>query len=185
MITAFFSASYLPLNWWSFPAASPFASSSAWIPNKILEQIHLMTRDVIIIRFPDPILIDIWEEFYLFLLCLTRNRVCVSSYIDIKRSSSSRWTSFLLGIAPIMGFSTTWPDSITSLAAMLWTHLLRCTIPVVLILKLSCSFFHYSPCILYCMTTNLYTDHRSNLYAGLPSYLLILFSALSAFAVVG
>ena len=31
----------------------------------------------------------------------------------------------------------------------------------------------------------LHTDHRSNLYAGSPSYLLILFSALSAFAVVG
>lgn len=30
-----------------------------------------------------------------------------------------------------------------------------------------------------------YTDCRSNLYAGSPSYLLILFSALSAFAVVG
>ena len=29
------------------------------------------------------------------------------------------------------------------------------------------------------------TDCRSNLYAGSPSYLLILFSALSAFAVVG
>ena len=29
------------------------------------------------------------------------------------------------------------------------------------------------------------TDCRSNLYAGLSSYLLILFSALSAFAVVG
>ena len=53
------------------------------------------------------------------------------------------------------------------------------------ILKLSCSFFHYSPCILYCTTTSLYTDCSSNLYAGSPSYLLILFSALSAFAVVG
>ncbi len=40
-------------------------------------------------------------------------------------------------------------------------------------------------CILYCTTTSLYTDCRSNLYAGSPSYLLILFSALSAFAVVG
>ena len=39
--------------------------------------------------------------------------------------------------------------------------------------------------ILYCTTTSLYTDCSSNLYAGSPSYLLILFSALSAFAVVG
>ena len=31
MITAFFSASYLPLNWWSFPTASSFASSNAWM----------------------------------------------------------------------------------------------------------------------------------------------------------
>ena len=30
-----------------------------------------------------------------------------------------------------------------------------------------------------------YTDCSNNLYAGLSSYLLILFSALSAFAVVG
>ena len=30
-------------------------------------------------------------------------------------------------------------------------------------LKLSCSFFHYSPCILYCTTTSLYTDCSSNL----------------------
>ena len=50
------------------------------------------------------------------------------------------------------------------------------------ILKLSCSFFHYSPCILYCTTTSLYIDCYNNLYAGSPSYLLILFSALSAFA---
>ena len=33
--------------------------------------------------------------------------------------------------------------------------------------------------------TETYTDCRNNLYAGLSSYLLILFSALSAFAVVG
>ena len=45
--------------------------------------------------------------------------------------------------------------------------------------------FHYSPCILHCTTTSLYTDCNSNLYAGSPSYLLILFSALSAFAVGG
>ena len=34
-------------------------------------------------------------------------------------------------------------------------------------------------------TTSLYTDCSNNLYAGSPSYLLILFSALSAFAVGG
>ena len=34
-------------------------------------------------------------------------------------------------------------------------------------------------------TSFFYIDCRSNLYAGSPSYLLILFSALSAFAVVG
>ena len=37
----------------------------------------------------------------------------------------------------------------------------------------------------YYTTTSPYTDCRSNLYTGLPSYLLILFSALSAFAVGG
>ena len=35
------------------------------------------------------------------------------------------------------------------------------------------------------MTTSPYTDCSNNLYAGSPSYLLILFSALSAFAVSG
>ena len=39
--------------------------------------------------------------------------------------------------------------------------------------------------VLHCTTTSLYTDCSNNLYAGSPSYLLILFSALSAFAVVG
>ena len=39
--------------------------------------------------------------------------------------------------------------------------------------------------LFHCTTTSLYTDCSSNLYAGSPSYLLILFSALSAFAVVG
>ena len=39
--------------------------------------------------------------------------------------------------------------------------------------------------LFHCTTTSLYTDCSNNLYAGLPSYLLILFSALSAFAVVG
>ena len=39
--------------------------------------------------------------------------------------------------------------------------------------------------LFHCTTTSLYTDCRSNLYAGSPSYLLILFSALSAFAVGG
>lgn len=39
--------------------------------------------------------------------------------------------------------------------------------------------------LLHSTTTSLYTDCRSNLYAGSPSYLLILFSALSAFAVGG
>ena len=39
--------------------------------------------------------------------------------------------------------------------------------------------------LLHSTTTSPYTDCSSNLYAGLPSYLLILFSALSAFAVVG
>ena len=48
--------------------------------------------------------------------------------------------------------------------------------------------FHFiSPryVVLPCTTTSLYIDCRSNLYAGSPSYLLILFSALSAFAVGG
>ena len=49
----------------------------ALIPNKILEQIHLMTSDVIIIRFPDPILIDIREKLYLFLLHFASKRVCI------------------------------------------------------------------------------------------------------------
>lgn len=39
--------------------------------------------------------------------------------------------------------------------------------------------------LLHCTTTSLYTDCYNNLYAVLSSYLLILFSALSAFAVVG
>lgn len=39
--------------------------------------------------------------------------------------------------------------------------------------------------VLSCTTTSLYTDCCGNLYAGSPSYLLILFSALSAFAVGG
>ena len=43
----------------------------------------------------------------------------------------------------------------------------------------------YSPFLLHSTTTSLYIDCRSNLYAGSPSYLLILFSALSAFAVGG
>ena len=76
--------------------------------------------------------------------------------------------------------------SITSLQPSFHAFIFAlCTIPVVLILKLSCSFFHYSPCILYCTTTSLYIDCYNNLYAGSPSYLLILFSALSAFAVGG
>ena len=41
------------------------------------------------------------------------------------------------------------------------------------------------PRFLHCTTTSPYTDCSNNLYAGSPSYLLILFSALSAFAVVG
>ena len=45
--------------------------------------------------------------------------------------------------------------------------------------------FHYSPFLLHSTTTSLYTDCSNNLYAGSPSYLLILFSALSAFAVGG
>jgi len=45
--------------------------------------------------------------------------------------------------------------------------------------------FHYSPFLFHSTTTSLYTDCSNNLYAGLSSYLLILFSALSAFAVVG
>ena len=45
--------------------------------------------------------------------------------------------------------------------------------------------FHYSPFLLHSTTTSLYTDCSNNLYAGLSSYLLILFSALSAFAVGG
>ena len=56
-----------------------------------------------------------------------------------------------------------------------------------------CFIFHHNfsfPPLLnlllfHCTTTSLYTDCSSNLYAGSPSYLLILFSALSAFAVVG
>ena len=56
--------------------------------------------------------------------------------------------------------------------------------------KVNCSreymlVFHYSPFLLHSTTTSLYTDCSNNLYAGSPSYLLILFSALSAFAVVG
>lgn len=43
----------------------------------------------------------------------------------------------------------------------------------------------FQPQFFHCTTTSLYTDCRSNLYAGSPSYLLILFSALSAFAVGG
>ena len=43
---------------------------------------------------------------------------------------------------------------------------------------------HY-PRFLHCTTTSPYTDCSNNLYAGSPSYLLILFSALSAFAVGG
>ena len=39
--------------------------------------------------------------------------------------------------------------------------------------------------LFHCTTTSLYRDCSSNLYAGSSSYLLILFSALSAFAVVG
>ena len=39
--------------------------------------------------------------------------------------------------------------------------------------------------LLHSTTTSLYTDCNNNLYAGLSSYLLILFSALSAFAVMG
>ena len=39
--------------------------------------------------------------------------------------------------------------------------------------------------LLHGTTTSLYTDCNNNLYAGLSSYLLILFSALSAFAVMG
>ena len=44
-------------------------------------------------------------------------------------------------------------------------------------------FLRYT--VLPCTTTSLYTDCSNNLYAGSPSYLLILFSALSAFAVGG
>ena len=43
----------------------------------------------------------------------------------------------------------------------------------------------FQPQFLHCTTTSLYTDCNSNLYAGSPSYLLILFSALPAVAVVG
>jgi hypothetical protein len=45
---------------------------------------------------------------------------------------------------------------------------------------------HFLPLnLLHSTTTSLYTDCNNNLYAGLSSYLLILFSALSAFAVMG
>ena len=68
------------------------------------------------------------------------------------------------------------------------TVLVTAVIVVVNILLRHIFCFHLiSPqcVVLPCTTTSLYTDCRSNLYAGLPSYLLILFSALSAFAVVG
>ena len=56
-----------------------------------------------------------------------------------------------------------------------------------------CFIFHHNisfPPLLnlllfHCTTTSLYRDCSSNLYAGSSSYLLILFSALLAFAVVG
>ena len=49
----------------------------ALIPNEVFKHVHLMTGDVIIIRFPDPILIDIREKFHLFFLHFTSKRVCI------------------------------------------------------------------------------------------------------------
>ena len=63
---------------------------------------------------------------------------------------------------------------IVSVSFIFWTERLR---------TFSMSLFQ--PQFFHCTTTSLYTDCSSNLYAGSPSYLLILFSALSAFAVVG
>ena len=54
--------------------------------------------------------------------------------------------------------------------------------------KLFCifnNFYSFNFSFIHCTTTSLYTDCCGNLYAGSPSYLLILFSALSAFAVGG
>ena len=47
------------------------------------------------------------------------------------------------------------------------------------------NFYSFNFSFIHCTTTSLYTDCCGNLYAGSPSYLLILFSALSAFAVGG
>ena len=57
--------------------------------------------------------------------------------------------------------------------------------PAVFFLKLSCSSFTIHLSYFIAQQQACITDCSNNLYAGLSSYLLILFSALSAFAVVG
>ena len=64
-------------------------------------------------------------------------------------------------------------------------QLLCVTIYIPQILLIIYLYTNPYPRFLHCTTTSPYTDCSNNLYAGLSSYLLILFSALSAFAVGG
>ena len=60
-----------------------------------------------------------------------------------------------------------------------------CILQIIPIALFIASYISSRPSLLYCTTTSLCIDCCGNLFAGSPSYLLILFSALSAFAVGG
>ena len=52
-------------------------SQTTLIPNEVFKHVHLMVRNIVIIRFSDTVLIGIREEFHLLFLHFTSKRICI------------------------------------------------------------------------------------------------------------